>query len=258
MTALLSETQNHVHIITLNRVDKHNAFDDRLLADLQILLDKAIVDPTIRIIVLKANGRHFSAGADLAWMQRMVQLNETENLADAMILARVMHTLNQSPKPTIAMVQGGAYGGGAGLVAACDIAIAAHTANFCFSEVKLGLIPAVISPYVIKAIGERAATWLFMSAEIIDAKRAFELQLVQHCVPEDDLHAYTLNYAQQLAKLAPGAVRASKALIRQVAGQPINEELQHITAALIAKQRVSAEGQQGLRAFLNKETPTWN
>ena len=258
MTLLLSETQDHVHIITLNRVDKHNAFDDALLACLQKALDTAIADPNVRVIVLNAHGRHFSAGADLAWMQRMAEFSEAENLSDAKVLAHVMYTLNQSPKPTIAVVQGAAYGGGAGLVAACDIAIAAHTARFCFSEVKLGLIPAVISPYVIKAIGERAATWLFMSAEIFDAKRALELQLVQHCVPEDELQTYTLNYAQQIAQLAPNAVRASKALVRQVAGQPVNEALQHITATLIAKQRVSVEGQQGLQAFLNKETPTWN
>ncbi len=258
MTTLLSESNNHVNTITFNRIDKHNAFDDSLLADLQELLDQAIADPTIHVIVLKANGQNFSAGADLAWMQRMVMLNEAENLADAMILARVMHTIHHSPKPTIAKVQGAAYGGGAGLVAACDIAIAANSARFCFSEVKLGLIPAVISPYVIKAIGERAATWLFMSAEVIDAKRACELQLVHYCVPDDELQTYVFNYAQQLAQLAPSAVRASKALVRQIANKPINEDLQHLTAALIAKQRVSAEGQQGLQAFLNKETPRWN
>ena len=258
MTILLSETQHHVHIITLNRTDKHNAFDDQLLTDLQLRLDKAIVDPSIRVIVLRAHGQHFSAGADVAWMQRMITLNETENLADAMILARLMHTLHQCPKPTIAMVQGAAYGGGAGLVAACDIAIATHTARFCFSEVKLGLIPAVISPYVIKAIGERAATWLFMSAEVIDAKQAHALQLVQHCVPENELTTYTLDYAHQLAAQAPEAVRAAKALVRQVVNHPINTELQHMTAALIAKQRVSAEGQHGLHAFLNKKKPKWN
>ena len=156
------------------------------------------------------------------------------------------------------MVHGAAFGGGAGLVAACDIAIAANTARFCFSEVKLGLIPAVISPYVIQAIGQRAASALFMSAEPFDAKRAHELHLVQHCVPEDELLAFTLQYAQQMAQLAPMAVRASKALVRQVSGHPINEELQQMTAALIARQRTSVEGQQGLQAFLKKETPTWN
>ena len=258
MTALLTELQGHVQFITLNRVNKHNAFDDQLLHDLQLRLDTALADPQTRVIVLKANGAHFSAGADLAWMQRMANFSDSENLADAGILAHVMYTLHQSPKPTIAMVQGAAFGGGAGLVAACDIAIAATTARFCFSEVKLGLIPAVISPYVIKAIGEKAAAWLFMSADIIDAQRAYELQLIQHQVPDDELLTYTLNYAQRLAHLAPNAVRASKALVRQIVGHPINNELQQLTAALIAKQRVSSEGQNGLKAFLNKETPTWD
>ncbi len=257
MNDLLSEIQDHVLLITFNRIHKHNAFDDVLLRALQRVLDQANENPDIRVIVLKANGRHFSAGADLDWMQRMAQFSEAENLADATVLARVMYTLNQSPKPTLAMVQGAAMGGGAGLVAACDIAIAANTARFCFSEVKLGLIPAVISPYVIKAIGERAATWLFMSAETFDAQRALALQLVQYCVPEDELLSYTLNYAQQLAALAPIAVRDAKSLVRQVACQPIDEALQHVTAALIAKKRVSAEGQNGLQSFLNKKTPTW-
>lgn len=258
MNTLQSELQGHVNLITLNRVEKHNAFDDQLLTELQHLLDNALADQNIRVIVLKANGPSFSAGADLAWMQRMANFSEAENLADAKVLARVMYTLHQSPKPTIAMVHGAAFGGGAGLVAACDIAIAADTARFCFSEVKLGLIPAVISPYVIQAIGEKAATWLFMTAELFDAKRAYELQLIQHYLPQDTLLTYTLNYAQQLAQLAPGAVKASKALVRQVARHPINEQLQDLTASLIAQQRISTEGQKGLQAFLNKETPTWN
>ena len=144
-------------------------------------------------------------------------------------------------------------GGGAGLVAACDIAIAAHTAHFCFSEVKLGLIPAVISPYVIKAIGERATNGLFISAETFDAKRAYELQLVQHCVPQDDLLSFTLLYAYQIAQWSPRAVSAAKSLVQQIAPLPVNEELQQITATIIAKQRVSAEGQSGMQAFLNKK-----
>ena len=258
MSDLLSELQGHVLLITLNRIDKHNAFDDLILSDLQLMLDKAQKNPDVRVIVLKANGRHFSAGADLAWMQRMAHFSEEENVADANVLANVMLTLHQLPQPTIAMVQGSAFGGGAGLVAACDIAIASPAARFCFSEVKLGLIPAVISPYVIKAIGERAAAALFMSADMFDAKRAVELQLVQHCVPEEELLSFTLNYAERLAQLAPLAVRAAKSLVRQVATMPINEELQHLTAAIIAKKRVSAEAQRGLQAFLNKETPNWD
>ncbi len=258
MTRLQCESKNHIQLITLNRIEKHNAFDEVLLADLQRALDNAIHNPSIRVILLNAHGRHFSAGADAGWMQRMAELNETENKADAMVLARVMHTLYHSPKPTIAVVQGCAYGGGAGLVAACDIAIAAHTAKFCFSEVKLGLIPAVISPYVIKAIGERAAIWLFMSAEVIDTARALTLQLIQLAVSEEELQSYAINYAEQLAKLAPDAVRASKSLVRDIAQRSIDEELQQVTAQLIAQKRVSNEGQTGLKAFLNKETPTWN
>ncbi len=258
MSDILNEQQGHVLLITLNRINKHNAFDDVLLTDLQLLLDNARDNSEVRVIVLKAHGRHFSAGAELLWMQRMAHFSEEENLADAQVLARLMYTLHHHPKPTIAMVQGAAFGGGAGLVAACDIAIAAVSARFCFSEVKLGLIPAVISPYVIKAIGERAAIGLFMSAETFDAKRALELQLIQHCVPEEELLTYTLDYAQQMAQLAPGAVVASKSLVHQIAGLPINDKLQLITATLIAKKRISKEGQRGLQAFLNKETPNWD
>jgi len=253
MSDILSELQDHILLITLNRVNKHNAFDDTLLCELQQILDKAASDSDIRAIILKANGQHFSAGADLAWMQRMAHFSEEENVADANILAKLMLTLHQHPKPTIAMVQGAAMGGGVGLVAACDIAIAATTAKFCFSEVKLGLIPAVISPYVIKAIGERATLGLFMSAETFDAKRALELQLVQHCVAEEELLPYTLKYAQQLTQWPAGAVKAAKSLVRQVAGMPIDEKVQHLTATLIAKQRVSAEGQHGLKTFLEKK-----
>ena len=258
MTDIVCELQKHIMLITLNRVSKHNAFDHVLLTQLQVALEKAQENSNVRIIVLKANGRHFSAGADAAWMQRMASFSEEENLADAMILAQLMYTLYNSKKPTIAMVQGAAYGGGAGLVAACDIAIAAQTARFCFSEVKLGLIPAVISPYVIEAIGSRAARALFMSAEPFDAQRAYELNLIHHCVPESELLSFTLNYAEQMTHNAPQAINAAKSLVHQVAGKPIDEALQQLTASLIAKQRVSHEGQMGLRAFINKETPNWN
>lgn len=258
MADILTEHDNHTLLITLNRISKHNAFDDQLLVELQRILEQAQHDHTVRVIVIKANGKHFSAGADLEWMQRMAHFSEDENIADAAILAKLMHTLHDLSKPTIAMVQGAAYGGGVGLVAACDIAIAADTALFCFSEVKIGLIPAIISPYVIKAIGERAASWLFMSAETIDANRALQLNLVQHRVPEKNLLHYTLDYAHNLAKLAPQAVRNAKALVRRVAHHPINEDLCDLTTALIAKQRVCPEGREGLQAFLHKKTPQWD
>jgi methylglutaconyl-CoA hydratase len=255
---LLYNIEDHIALLTLNRVSKHNAFDNTLLLAMQKHLEQAINDPTIRVIVLKANGKHFSAGADLSWMQHMADFSEEENLKDAMVLGTLMYTLNQSPKPTIAMVQGAAFGGGAGLAAACDIAIAANCARFCFSEVTLGLIPAVISPYVVKAIGARQAKALFMSAEVFDAAKAFSLNLVQHCVAEDQLLAFTLNYAKQICSNAPEAVRASKKLVADVANKKIDEELVRYTASLIAEKRISPEGQHGLRAFLKKETPNWN
>lgn len=258
MNDLLSELREGVMIITLNRISKSNAFDDNLLILLQQTLDVAIANPEVRVIILKANGRHFCAGADLAWMQGMVQFNEEENLRDAMVLAKVIYTLYQSPKPTLAMVHGSAMGGGAGLVAACDIAIAAISARFCFSEVKLGLIPSVISPYVVKAIGERAAKHLFMTAESFDATEAKRLGLVSHCVEEEDLESFTLNYANKIRDLPPFALSACKTLVHEVAGRAINDELLQDTAMRIAKIRVSKEGQQGLHAFLNKEKPQWS
>ncbi|MCA0404477.1 MAG: enoyl-CoA hydratase/isomerase family protein [Proteobacteria bacterium] len=258
MSNLNAELKDKLFILTLNRSEKHNAFDDLILKDMQAFLDEAINTPKARAIILRANGKHFSAGADLNWMQRMVSFSQEENEQDAMVLAKVMHTLHTSPKPTLALVQGSAFGGGAGLAAACDIAIAAENARFCFSEVKLGLIPAVISPYVVNAIGARAANHLFISAEMFDAEKAQQLGLVQKIVTEDLLLDFGLDYAMQLTKLAPEAIAQSKKLVADIANQPIDESLLEKTAALIAKKRISAEGQKGLKAFLNKETPNWN
>jgi methylglutaconyl-CoA hydratase len=257
MSDLLYETHDRLCLLTLNRVSKHNAFDNHLLIEMQNQLERAISDDHVRVIVLKANGKHFSAGADLAWMQDMARFSEAENLKDAMVLGNLMYTLNKNPKPTLAMVHGSAFGGGAGLAAACDITIASQNARFCFSEVKLGLIPAVISPYVVQAVGERHAKALFMSAEVFDANKALAINLVQHCVSEDDLLDFTLNYAQQISNNAPEAVQASKRLASDVANKIINKELVHYTASLIAQKRVSLEGQHGLNAFLKKETPNW-
>ncbi|MBA2656026.1 MAG: enoyl-CoA hydratase/isomerase family protein [Tatlockia sp.] len=253
-----SELKGSVFIITLNRVNKHNAFDVLLLASLQQVLEQALANSKVRVVILKARGKHFSAGADLSWMKSMAEFTEEENLNDALVLAKLLNSLYQSPKPIIAMVQGAALGGGAGLVAACDIAIASSSAYFCFSEVKLGLIPAVISPYVVKALGERAAKYLFMSAETFDAAEAKRLGLVQHCVNEDELWSFTLNYAEGISKLAPLAVSECKLLVAAVAGKNINEDLMQQTASLIAQKRVSVEGQRGLKAFLNKEVPSWD
>lgn len=258
MAELLVEQQHQVAILTFNRPSKHNALNESLLYALQNALEQALADPQIRVIVLKAKGKHFSAGADLSWMQNMVDYSEEENIKDALILARVLHTLHNSTKPTIAMIQGTAFGGGVGLVAACDIAIAADSAQFCFSEVKLGLVPAVISPYVIKAIGERAAKWLFMTAEMFDAPRAQALQLIHYCIAEQELEPYTLSYAEKISQLAPQAVSDCKTLIASVLGKTINEQLLLDTATIIAKKRISPEGQIGLKAFFKKEPPIWD
>jgi methylglutaconyl-CoA hydratase len=256
--SILQEVQDHICYLTLNRAEKHNAFDNDFLGQLQKALDDAISNTKVRVIVLKANGSHFSAGADLSWMQSMVASSEEANFADAMILAKLMYSIYQCPKPTIAVVQGSAFGGGAGLAAACDITIAATSAIFCFSEVRLGLIPAVISPYVIKAIGARAAQVLFISAEPFDAIRAQSLNLVHHCVPEENLLSYTIDYAKRLTTLAPQAMADVKKLVKTIDEQLIDENLVRKTAALIAKKRVSKEGQIGLKAFLNKQKPEWN
>ena len=258
MSDLIKEQDDHVCLITLNRTSKHNAFDDKLLKELQNMLDEAIRDPQVRCIVLKANGKHFSAGADLEWMQRMAIYSEEENVSDALVLAKLMNTLYSSSKPTIAMVHGAAFGGGAGIAAACDITIAADDARFCFSEVRLGLIPAVISPYVIKAIGERQAKALFMSAETFNAEKAKDIGLVHHCQPENQLLEYTLDYAHNLANNAPIAVCEAKQMVTKVVNKDIDQALIQYTAELIAKKRVSEEGQKGLNAFLNKETPKWS
>lgn len=258
MKEVATDTQNHIHIISLNRPNKHNALNNTLLLSLQQALEEALQNAHIRIIILKAEGRHFSAGADLEWMKQTANLNEEDNAADALILSKVLYTLYTCSKPTLAMVQGLALGGGAGLVAACDIVFAAEDASFGFPETRLGLIPAVISPYVVQAIGARAATWLFTSAERINAKRAQELRLIHHIAESSALFNDTLQCAKNMCQLAPQAVRSAKALVRHVMHKPIDNTLMHETAALIAAQRISVEGQRGMQAFINKEIPNWD
>ena len=253
MPDLLSDLHANIFTITFNRLEKHNAFDDKFLKILQDLLDQGINKSAVRVILLKANGNCFSAGADLNWMQRMVNFSAAENFADALVLAKVINTIYNSPKPTIAMVQGPTFGGGVGLVAACDIAIASTMASFCLTEVTLGLIPAVISPYVVKAIGERAAKWLFISAANIDAQQAKNLCLVHYCLSPEKLWDFTYNYAKNIATLPQQAVKDCKTLVDNVVGRAINQELVETTAAEIARKRISLEGQQGLQYFLEQK-----
>jgi methylglutaconyl-CoA hydratase len=244
--------------VTMNRPELHNAFDDSLIAELTDVLREFDEDPDVRVIVLAANGKSFSAGADLKWMQRMADYSREQNLADAEELAELMRTLDTLSKPTIALVQGAAYGGGVGLVACCDIAIATGRASFCLSEVKLGLFPAVISPYVVAAIGSRASRRYFLSAETFDAGEAHRLGLVHQVVVDDrELAAAADRMVSQLLANSPDAMAGAKKLVAAVAGRSVDDALIADTAGRIADQRSSREGREGLSAFLEKRKPSW-
>jgi methylglutaconyl-CoA hydratase len=243
--------------LTLNRPELHNAFDDGLIAALLAELRRLAADPRLRLLVLCASGKSFSAGADLGWMRRTADYSRQENLADALQLAELMRTLDSFPRPTLALVQGAAFGGGVGLVACCDIAIAAETASFCLSEVKLGLIPAVISPYVIAAIGLRQARRYVLSAERFDAHEARRFGLVHEVVPAGELAARGCELCAQLLRNGPEAMAAGKQLVAAVARGPLDETLIRGTALRIAAVRASAEGREGLAAFLEKRQPSW-
>ena len=250
-------TPSGVTTVTLDRPDVHNAFDDVLIAELTEKLRGLDADPAVRVVVLAANGKSFSAGADLNWMKRMARYSEAENLRDAMQLAGLMHTLDRMRKPTIARVQGAAFGGGVGLVACCDMAVAAREARFCLSEVRLGLIPAVISPYVVQAIGARAARRYFLTAERFDAEEARRLGLVSEAVDADKLDETVGALASHLLKGGPHALAAAKDLINAVNDRPIELPVVEDTARRIAQQRASAEGKEGVSAFLEKRTAGW-
>lgn len=245
--------------ITLNRPQVHNAFDDGLVAALQAALDEAARDGQTRFLLLTGAGKSFSAGADLNWMRGMAQASEAENRADSLRLAALMRTLNFFPKPTIARVNGAAYGGGVGLVACCDIAIGVQGAKFSLSEVKLGLVPAVISPYVIAAIGARHARRLFVTGEIFDAEQAARIGLLHEAVAPDELDAAVDRVVHLLSKGGPLAQREAKHLALRISG--MNTEAATLVdgqnAELIARLRVSDEGQHGLGAFLDKRAPRW-
>lgn len=248
----------NVATLTLARGEVHNAFDDALIAALTAEVGRLGAIADLRAIVLAAEGKSFSAGADLNWMKRMASYTEAENRRDADALAELMRALNECPKPTIARVQGPAFGGGVGLVACCDMAVAAGTATFCLSEVKLGLIPAVISPYVVRAMGVRAARRYFLTAEIFDAAEALRLGLVHQVVPPDALDGAVEALLAKLLAAGPAAVAESKALIARVAEGDVDAAMIADTAARIARIRVSPEGREGIAAFLAKRKPGWS
>lgn len=246
-----------VATLTLARAELHNAFDDALIAALTAEIGRLGGMSAVRTLVLAAEGKSFSAGADLNWMKRMAAYTEAENRRDAEALAELMRVLAGCPKPTIARVQGPAFGGGVGLVACCDIAVAADTATFCLSEVKLGLIPAVISPYVVRAMGERAARRYFLTAEIFDAHEALRLGLAHALAAPEALDAVVEGIVGKLLAAGPAATAECKALIARVAAGPVDAAMIADTAARIARIRVSAEGREGIAAFLAKRKPDW-
>ena len=248
-----------VRRITLNRPQVHNAFDDGLIAELTAALEHAGEDGSVRAVVLTGEGASFSAGADLNWMRGMVGASEAENREDSLRLATLMRTLQYLTKPTIARVNGAAYGGGVGLVACCDIAIGVDTARFGLTEVKLGLVPAVISPYVIHAIGLRQARRLFVTGELFDATTALQIGLLHQCVPVEQLDDAVNATLDLLVKAGPVAQAEAKQLALRIAGADENSaaQIDRENAALIARLRVSAEGQEGLGAFLGKRAASW-
>lgn len=256
---MLSVDSRGVATITMNRPEVHNAFDAALVGRLTEVLVELKARKDVRAIVLTGAGKSFSAGADMNWMRSMANFSEDENVEDALHLADLMSLLNGMPVPTIAKINGHAFGGGVGLVACCDIAVASNHAKFCLSEVRLGLVPAVISPYVIAAIGERNARRFFLTAEAMTAKLARRAGLIHEIAKDDKLDAAVDDQLSMLLKGGPGALHESKELIFTVAhhGESASEALKRHTARIIAHMRVSEEGQEGLSAFLDKRTPEW-
>ena len=257
-TALLIEHQGPIGLVTMNRPERHNAFDDALITELTDALRTMEADEQVRLVVLSGAGKSFSAGADLHWMKRMAGYSKDENQRDAMAMAALMRTLAHLRKPTIARVHGAAYGGGVGLVACCDVAVGSHGATFALSEARLGLIPAVISPYVVAAMGERAARRYFVTGERFDAAEAWRLGLLHEITPTDGAMDDKIGeICDALLDCGPAAQREAKDLIRAVANKPLHSEMVQDTAERIARIRSSPEGREGVAAFLEKRKPSW-
>jgi methylglutaconyl-CoA hydratase len=244
--------------LTLARPEVHNAFDDTLIAALTMSLEELAASAAVRAVVLAADGKSFSAGADLNWMKAMAGYDEARNLADARALSRLLWTLDRLPKPTIGRVQGAALGGGVGLVACCDIVVASRQASFALSEVKLGLIPATIGPYVVAAIGERACRRYFLTAERIGAEEALRLGLVHRVVEAEALDRAVEETLAALLANGPAAVAAAKELVFAVGRRPVDAAVMEESARRIAAIRASPEGREGIAAFLEKRKPGWS
>jgi len=257
MSALTISNQGAVRTLTLSRPDVRNAFNDEVIAELKTAFIEAGQAADVRCVVLAAEGPAFCAGADLNWMRRMADYTRDENLADAGQLAAMLRAIYECPKPTIARVQGDVFAGGVGLVAVCDMAVSVDTATYCLSEVKLGLIPATISPYVIRAMGARASHRYFLTAERFSAAEAHRIGLVHAVVTAESLDAKVAELAQALVTASPSAVRACKRLVQNVADREIDDALVALTVAGIADIRSSEEGKEGVQSFLQKRKPSW-
>ncbi|WP_375749304.1 enoyl-CoA hydratase/isomerase family protein [Vibrio sp. HN007] len=256
MTGLLLEKDsNNVAWLSLNRPEKYNAFNDELIASLIQVLDELEQDTSLSALVLTAQGKHFSAGADLQWMKSMASKSEEENLEDARQLASLLNKLDTFSKPTIALVQGSAFGGALGLICCCDIAVGTPESRFCLSEVKLGLIPATIGPYVIKSIGQRQSRRYFLTAEQIDAEKALSLNILHQISPNPLSEAKSI--LGNLLQNGPNAMKVAKALCLHCHNKPIDDSLIEHTSQAIASIRISEEGQEGLTAFFEKRTANW-
>ncbi len=243
--------------VTLNNPDKHNAFDDQMIIELTNAFNALAANANVRIMLLKSEGKSFSAGADLDWMKRMASYSYQQNLNDARALAAMLKALHQMPIPTIARVQGATFGGAVGLISCCDIALASSNASFALSEVKIGLVPSTISPYVIAAIGERHAKRYFMTAERFDANTALQIDLVHEAVEKSLLDDKVEQLITAILSNGPEAVVAAKQLVFAVSGKAVDSSLIEHTCEVIAGIRVSAQGQEGLSAFLDKRKPNW-
>lgn len=257
MTALTLTVDGGIARITLTQPEVRNAFSDEAIAEITAAFRKVGEQADVRAVVLAAEGPAFCAGANLNWMRRMADYSRDENRVDAGLLAEMLRVIYECPKPTIARVQGDVYAGGMGLVACCDMAVAVDTAGFCLSEVKIGLIPATISPYVIRAMGARAAHRYFLTGERFSAQEAHRIGYVHEVVEAEQLDAVVDGWLKHLLSAGPAAVRACKRLVLDVAEREINEQLIAATVEQIANIRASGEGKEGVQAFLNKRKPSW-
>lgn len=253
----IDATADGVVFVTINRPQKKNAFDAATIAALYEAFETLHGADKVRVVFIRGAGGTFSAGADLNWMRDAADWSESDNRDDAMGLAKMLKALHDVPALTVALVEGAAMGGGAGIVAACDMAVAVEGARFAFSEVKLGLIPATIAPYVIEAVGARRARQLFLTANIFDADYAAHAGLIDMVLPEGSVEEFISMLTDSLSANAPGAMGDAKRLVNDVAGEEIDNRLLEETAKRIARARVSAEGQEGVRAFLDKRAPSW-